>query len=250
MGGSPIAPGPDEFDYRPLQVVRAAGTFGRVFPQDSDSRFGLRLARLLVLFSDLQVEYLGFGTTMELAPLDVISASYRRLYFIRRAIGTAVEFDEALNLLKLLPELLELEGKAQEQDDPHYTNAWLASTAFFNNERRRLKQLRNDVGGHFGEKAIENAFGAMSPDDEVELEIMADARKRVRPRFIVATTLAGRAALKHMSATSEGARFGELVDLLQNFVTHATKVVHFLTSKWLLPRMELTKSAGPTGVVR
>jgi hypothetical protein len=57
---SPIDAIPDEFDFKPRQIVRAVGDFSGVFRQNPASRFEPCVARLLVLFSDLQVEYLGF----------------------------------------------------------------------------------------------------------------------------------------------------------------------------------------------
>jgi hypothetical protein len=59
------------------------------------------------------------------------------LYFMRRAIGTLVEFDEALRRLSGTTEFLTFEARHRESNDASYLKEWLPALDFFRQQRKR-----------------------------------------------------------------------------------------------------------------
>lgn len=115
------------------------------------------MARLCVLFEDLRIELTGLDLLAQDAGEDSASNrrfgrtgdQMRRIYFLRRSIGTCWEFAEALRLLDetdgFRPILANFEGPARAR--------WDGSVQYFSLHERFWKNIRNDVGGHFGESA-------------------------------------------------------------------------------------------------
>ena len=85
---------------------------------------------------------------------------YRRYYFVRRSIGTLREFAEALRLIRDDP-YLQLNVTRFDTDAK---GTWDNALVFFEENDRRLKAIRNDIGGHFGHEAALNAIDKLRPD--------------------------------------------------------------------------------------
>src|SRR5258708_3015412 len=106
------------------------------------------LARLCVLFEDLRIEVHCLYDESISASTQV-DANVRRLYFLRRAVATLVEFAETLRLLDDNSEFRRLKGSFNASAFVQ----WSEAGAFLDSNESFLKQVRNDVGGHFGSAA-------------------------------------------------------------------------------------------------
>ena len=135
--------------------------FASVFRRNPSSTFEEGIARIAVLYEDLRVEVLGIAQAAP--PVDVLGPDYRQLYFMRRAIATAREFQSALATLANTTEFKNIAARATELHDEDCQNKWLAAMNFFRSNRGILRSIRNDVGGHFGEEAIVHASLELTP---------------------------------------------------------------------------------------
>jgi len=99
------------------------------------------------------------------APLleEASGSTYRTLYFMRRAIGTLVEFEEALGRISEMPEFLE--ARRRGSHEAVYLSDWCPAVDFFGTRGTLLKKIRNDVGGHFGELASRFGLRFLSSPD-------------------------------------------------------------------------------------
>jgi hypothetical protein len=118
------------------------------------------LARVCVLYEDLRLELLAIAAE-SIPPLDILDpetendhdrrtiGKSRKQYFLRRSIGSLCEFADALNLLSQCTELKALYSSW----DATSRGDWDDVISFFTNQQRLIKDIRNDIGGHFGSKA-------------------------------------------------------------------------------------------------
>lgn len=124
----------------------------RVLPP---SDLNTRIARLAVLYEDLRIEFYA-AAEPDIDLLDsAIGDLYRRLYFIRRATGTTLEIKSAVQRLHELPEFQE---RVRGRFTPEQRANWDAAVDFLLANNAALKKIRDDVGGHFSEKAAEYAL--------------------------------------------------------------------------------------------
>jgi hypothetical protein len=75
----------------------------KVFGQVSASNFEAIIARLAVLYEDLRIELHGIAEE-SIPAMDELDVRYRRIYFLRKSIGTLWEFAEAVGQLQKCPE--------------------------------------------------------------------------------------------------------------------------------------------------
>jgi hypothetical protein len=111
------------------------------------------MARLCVLFEDLRIEMGGINA-VEIPSMDEIDRDSRRLYFMRRSLGTLFEFSEAIAGLERLPEF----GEIRSSFDPADAVSWRRAVRFFSQNHSRIARLRHHIGGHFGQQAAEHAI--------------------------------------------------------------------------------------------
>ena len=127
------------------------------------------IARLCVLMEDLRIEWHcvsddSISTDTEVDP------HVRRVYFLRRVVATLVEFAEALRLLENDPDF---ECQVKSTFSERARSQWSDGIAFFKTEEKFLKDVRNDVGGHFGAAAAKYAVQNLSQNDDGKIEIVA-----------------------------------------------------------------------------
>src|SRR4051812_48219649 len=84
----------------------------------------------------------------------------RRLYFIRRSIATLHEFSALLHDLDHMPAFRVIHSEF----DPTVSREWRRAVTYFGKYDRYVKRLRNNVGGHFGRAAGEEAVKNLLPD--------------------------------------------------------------------------------------
>lgn len=222
--------------WRQFTITRYPG-FRRLLKRDGGSRFERGIARVAVLLEDLRLEVHGVALDREAVPtLEEAGENYRLLYFMRRAMGTLHEFENALRSLSQMAEFQAiLSVQAQDQN---YVEYWMPTIDFFRRNRLMLRAIRNDVGGHFGEKAVERAFPAIADDypAKVEIQLASDVDGKAILGF--AAEISAAALLAHLPGTSDAERSRALQEFLFEAVRHAIQSVYFLAVTVLWPRTE------------
>jgi hypothetical protein len=216
-----------------------SGTFARTFRYGRESVFELSLARMLVLFEDIRIEFIAAAMLPGTLPLveDACGPEYRMCYFIRRGIGTLREYCETVARLSGTDEFQAFEAQLDSSNDRDYREEWLPAAEFFGRQRTLLEKIRNDVGGHFGETATRRAFKAI-PDDYVSraaIEFGMDDKIRVLHPFTKELTTA--ALLHHLPGNTKPEEADALMELLKDAFNHALNATHFLLNFVLWDRM-------------
>jgi hypothetical protein len=217
----------------------------RIFRSDQKRLLDAYIARLCVLYEDLRIEL--FAISADSIPnLDVLDPAtefaekkeigkYRRYYFLRRSIGTLWEFAEGLRLLEGCPEF----ASVVPPSDVEIAGLWKAGADFFQSNEHLLKQVRNDIGGHFGSKAARYAVENLGSTATSKIEMIHHAQKPGRPEFRLnfAGELAASAFVRHLpGATVEEQVETFFQDVLVQGYRHATSSVHVLATLHLWPR--------------
>lgn len=147
--------------------------FGRlrsVFPDDPTHH---ELARLLVLYEDLKIESVGiikatteFGNTND--------GAYLNRYFLRRAIAT---LSELASCFKTLEKQSMFQKIKRLYLDVEATKAWTNAVRVFRKKSRSwlIREIRNDVGGHFGTSSARRAVKGFRENTRGKLEVLHDA---------------------------------------------------------------------------
>lgn len=225
-------------NFRPHQTRTRYASFQRVFKRKPHSPFERRIARLTVLYEDLRIEVFGLKADAGTMPqLDAFGPEYRKLYFMRRAIATALEFQQGVEQIANCKEFREIEQHALNQKDPYYLTEWLPGLQFFRSNRGLLSTIRNNVGGHFGEQATINALSIISDEYVVRMEIQYDGENNCQVLLPFATELAAAALLKNMPGATQEEKAKAVADLLIRIVKHAIEIVQFLVPACLWDRM-------------
>lgn len=214
-----------------------------VFRSDQEQLVDAYIARLCVLYEDLRVE-LRAVSAPSISLLDILDpadanteaqkvGAYRRHYLLRRSIGTLYEFAEGLRLLGDCPEFITILAAADQQTEA----LWDKGIAFFQSQERLIKQIRNDVGGHFGSKAATNAVRTLNPKALGKIELRYDIRNRCEPRLHFAGSIAAEAFLKHLGGVTVHEKVqGFIRGVLKEAYHYATNSVQILLVLYLWPR--------------
>jgi hypothetical protein len=120
------------------------------------------LARLSVLYEDLRLELesiLGNGNAAQTAGKKDGRYNYESLYFIRRSLVTIQEFHGCLIEILKTQEYRSAEPKISGPVRQMVTRA----DQYFQSKNKRIKELRNQLGGHFKPDAVEFAVRNFDP---------------------------------------------------------------------------------------
>jgi hypothetical protein len=119
------------------------------------------VARLSVLYEDLRVEHGALqARESSLGEIDALGLHYRTMYFVRRSLGTILEFQGGLTQLTASPEFKASSPHLLNMDAEHID----AANRYFQNHVQRLKELRNEFGGHLKISAVEFATRNFGPE--------------------------------------------------------------------------------------
>ncbi len=178
----------------------------RVKPIDSvfrrGSEYDAKIARVSVLYEDLRLENIA-ASEAELPRLDGSGREFRQLYFIRRSIGTVREFAEAIAMLDSDEEFKALKAGF----DADATRTWSKGVRFFARWNRYLRDVRNDVGGHFGYPPARFAIDNLS-DGPVVFEYSIDhANRKANVRLKFASEIVAIGMRRHPRAESSKDHF-------------------------------------------
>lgn len=216
----------------------------RLFRSDSPSPFDFHLARLCVLYEDLKIELLARDEE-SIEALDVLDPKtdftaprhigrYRKYYFLRRAVATLCEFAEALRLLRDCPDF----RRVQSHFDNESKTDWDESIGFLDANELLIKNVRNDIGGHFGSKAADYAVRNLSPDATGKIEIERNLKDdRHWLQLHLAGEIASSALLKSFPSgqTPEDQIRSFFQSVLLRGWGHATRCMNILVVRYMWP---------------
>jgi|ERR1700722_2652710 len=129
-----------------------------------------KIARLCILREDLMLEMQGMYAD-DILELDGLSAASRRMYFLRNLIRTHMELSGAIRRLHSDSEFCEL----LEKQSAGVKEKFKTALAKLDEAHPLLKEVRNDIGGHVQESAVQAALERMSWDSFGLLDIGPNA---------------------------------------------------------------------------
>jgi hypothetical protein len=217
-----------------------------VFNSGQKRSIDVHIARLAVLYEDFRIESKG-ASALNIPELDMhespgqtipkrlLVGAYRKHYFMRRAIGTLSEYAEALYRLNTDPDFTTISNlfSAGEQ------GLWTKAIAFFDQNHRWIKDVRNDIGGHFGEEAARHAVGNIEDGCIGQIEFLHDEADLPRNALLhFSAEIAATAMLRNAKGTSIEDKALTLFDRLLEGFTQATVCVQILITKYLWDRFD------------
>jgi hypothetical protein len=223
-------PGVSEIDFTARKSIARYGPIGRLFPANSGGCFHERIARLAVLYEDLRIELLA-AAAYEIPIIDGISIAYRQQYFMRRTVATLCEFGEALWLVDQSEEFKLVKAAAFSASNEYLQSDWLPAVSYFSTQKKLLKDIRNDIGGHFGSKAAEYAVQHVDDCYVAKIAMEEESADRHRALLFFASELAATAMLRHLPGDDVQNRVAVLMKLLEQGVEHAVQAVHFIIAE-------------------
>ena len=208
-----------------MQSQSRHGLLNRVFRHDEKQPVDAFIARAAVLYEDLRIEREGiFAESIQ--ALDVLYPSdeetvdphkvglYRRNYFLRRSICTLYEFCETITKLDGFAGFERVRREMLTRGaDARCRPRWDEAVAFFRRNEARIKEVRHDVGGHFGEKAARWAVQHLQNDAVGHIE-RANTPKGKDLRLYFAGEIVATAIYRNLSTSKSNS----IVDF-ENFVT-------------------------------
>jgi hypothetical protein len=136
-----------------IRTVRLQNWFP---PRDS---LAVSVARLCILREDFLLEFHGIYAS-EIGQLDEHSAEWRRIYFLRSAIRTLREMKHVIDRLQVHPEFKKALASRSSKERREFREL----VRQLNAEHQLVKQLRDALGGHVLESAVQKALDGMHPE--------------------------------------------------------------------------------------
>jgi hypothetical protein len=213
-----------------------------VFRSDQAEIIDAQIARLCVLYEDLRIEMMGIAK--DIPQLDILDSardhpdnpamvgSYRYFYFMRRSIATVSEFASALRQLNDNPEF----GLVSSSFEDYCQETWANAITFFDKKREFLiRNIRNDIGGHFGQKAAMESLKYLGENATGKMELFT-VGDDVDVRLHFAGEIAITALLRHLE-DGDINNFKEILnDTIVEGYRHATRCVQALCGIWVWQR--------------
>ncbi len=190
------------------------------------------MARLSVLYEDLRIELHGIAEDA-IPAMDRFDVRYRRIFFLRKSIGTLWEFAEAVHHLQQCPEFkFTSPSEPVSAADQERAKLWRKAAKFFERNRERLKRIRNDIGGHFGLEAARYASLHLNPTAVMGIEVTPENQ------FVLhfAGEIVATAMLRHATGSNQEHKLKRLVLLARIGYRRATTCVHCLVAYHLWDR--------------
>lgn len=205
-----------------IRVRELSDVFGHMSP----SNFEAIMARLAVLYEGLRIELYGIAEDA-IPAMDKLDVRYRRIYFLRKSIGTLWEFAEAVHHLQQCPEFRfpSISGPFPVADQEP-AKLWRKAAAFFARNERRLKSIRNDIGGHFGLEAARYAALHFNPDAVMGIEMAEPFTDKHRIFLHFAGEIVATAMLRPVTGSNKEHKVNRLISLARIGYRHATTCVH------------------------
>ena len=113
---------------------------------------------------------------------------------------------------------------------------WVAAVEYFGREQRFLKDIRNDVGGHFGLTVARHTVANISNSATGRVEIETTVKGHT-PLLYFAGELASTAILRHLPGADADEKFGRFLrEHVLVASEHATNAANVVTAEYLFPR--------------
>jgi hypothetical protein len=166
------------------------------YSDEDEKKMRVQFARLCVLYDDLMLEYAGADAD-KIDALDGSGLNARRFYFVRRQLGTLSELRQAIAVLNGLKAFRDRKAKWSQREQEH----WDEAVVFFATNHEFLKNWRNDVGGHFLDKAAEFAIDNVEEETVGAIELYrrgngADSRMKFAYDLVAVAMIKQRDAAK------------------------------------------------------
>lgn len=222
-------------------VSRTHSRFRQLRPifANGDPEMMRHLVRLVVAFEDFHIEAQGM-LAERLGDMDLVSATYRQLYFFRRAIVSILEIEQAINALNRNVSFRVLKAKFR----PKNSKEWSAAVSFFAVNHAALKKRRGLYGGHFTDQAADAVVSTLSSADSAvgTLEIRYTAGHTAERRVF-------KFAQEFVSIGMAADRGEESVHtfipgnfaLVTEAMNHATNAVAVIGEEYLFPHFGSTR---------
>jgi hypothetical protein len=114
--------------------------------------------------------------------------------------------------------------------------AWHDAVTYFRDHEQFWKDVRNDVGGHFGSKAAEFALESFLPEAGGSIEAHVDHSGRSGVVLGFASEIAATAILKHLRGDSAKSKVSALFEEIVTAFPHAVKAVECIVAYHLWQR--------------
>lgn len=143
-----------------MPITSRCASLRRAF-REGESPLLNYVARLSVLYEDLRIEYGALlAEESSLGEIDTLGQHYRTMYFVRRSLGTIWEFQGGLTRLAASAEFKDAKQHLTKLDRRHID----AANRHVQGHIERLRDLRNEFGGHLKASAVEFATSNFGPD--------------------------------------------------------------------------------------
>ncbi len=198
-----------------------------LFPPNDE--YAATIARLCILWEDFITEASG-GAAAQIQEMDGHSPQWRRLYFLRRSIGTVHEIRKALHTLRTVNEFKAALSNQDKTDQASFEQAYQTLTT----HEEAIKTLRNNIaGGHVLQKAVKE--GLSKADSELQGllqkgEYYKDIRFKFTHGLVLETMFPGHAS---KNAEEEIERF---VSLMEEATSNALQLIEFAFSLYVKGR--------------
>jgi len=154
----------------------------RWFPAHDE--FAACVLRLCILREDFTLELQAIHAS-SIESLDKHSATWRRLYFYRKMVGTLFEIRRALQCLLKIAEWQQL----LEAGPPKWRTHFIDLVKKLEEDRQLIKDTRNMIGGHVLQKGVAQVLKDMEHDAFSYLEVGA---KKKQTHYVFAGEITAR----------------------------------------------------------
>ncbi len=209
------------FNYRLAQL----------FPPNDE--YAATMARLCILWEDFFTEASG-GAAKTIQQMDGNSAQWRKLYFLRRSIGTLHEIRMAVQNMRTLPEFKSALTSQPHNDRKTFGDSYMKLVA----HEELIKDLRNSIaGGHVEQKAVRKGLKVMNQEIHGMIQIGTHYGEI---KFKFAHQLALETMFPCHGETMAETEVEKFLTLIEEAMTHALKMVEFafsiyVRSRWIVP---------------
>jgi len=204
------------------------------------------LAQMSVLYEDLRIETFALtANDEEVKRLDHLDKRYRVHYFLRRSIATLLEFRGALIKMSRTQDFKAERASCFHQDASLTRKSRrelfdMVSDAlrFFDSHHSVLKNLRNAVGGHFGDAAAHQATANIDSSAVQKLEVIFDkSRRGGGPKLHYAGEIAATAFARSLPGIKPRQQeIEDAIRMIRDGYAHLTKAMHALVVLFLWER--------------
>jgi hypothetical protein len=194
-----------------------------------NDEYSATIARLCILWEDFITEASG-GAAGKIQEMDGHSPQWRRLYFLRRSVGTVHEIRKALHTLQINNEFKETLSKQPEADQISFEDSYRKLIQ----HEAAIKTLRNNIaGGHVLQGAVMEGLSKANPELHGMLqsgEYYKDIRFKFAHGLVLATMFPGHAS---KDAEEEVERF---ITLMDEATSSALKLIQYTFSFYMKQR--------------